>query len=457
MEDPDSDPHLYSFKILLSVLSGNMSAGLIIGIVVVFLLLFFSAMISGSEIAFFSFSPANLKHLRDNETSNNRIILSLLDLPKRLLATILISNNFVNVGIVILSSYLINETFNFTDFPVLGFIIEVVVITTFILLFGEIIPKIYAAQKPVLFATIMAKPLRFMTKLFYPLSILLVKFTSVIDKRIARKGVDVSMSDLSDAIDITADENMDEADTKILKGIVRFTDIDVREIMKSRVDVTALDMETPFNEVLETIIESGYSRIPVFEETFDNVKGVLYIKDLLPHLDEKDDYDWLSLLRKPFFVPENKKINDLLKEFQEKKIHLAIIVDEYGGTSGIVTLEDILEEIVGEISDEFDTEEDEVDYKKIDDKTYLFEGKTSINDFCKITGLDDDTFDDIKGESDSLAGLILELEGEIPEKGSSITFKNFVFEVNTVDERRIKKIRVTINDNETDENVQDDK
>jgi len=457
LEDPDSDPHLYSFKILLSVLSGNMSAGLIIGIVVVFLLLFFSAMISGSEIAFFSFSPANLKHLRDNETSNNRIILSLLDLPKRLLATILISNNFVNVGIVILSSYLINETFNFTDFPVLGFIIEVVVITTFILLFGEIIPKIYAAQKPVLFATIMAKPLRFMTKLFYPLSILLVKFTSVIDKRIARKGVDVSMSDLSDAIDITADENMDEADTKILKGIVRFTDIDVREIMKSRVDVTALDMETPFNEVLETIIESGYSRIPVFEETFDNVKGVLYIKDLLPHLDEKDDYDWLSLLRKPFFVPENKKINDLLKEFQEKKIHLAIIVDEYGGTSGIVTLEDILEEIVGEISDEFDTEEDEVDYKKIDDKTYLFEGKTSINDFCKITGLDDDTFDDIKGESDSLAGLILELEGEIPEKGSSITFKNFVFEVNTVDERRIKKIRVTINDNETDENVQDDK
>ena len=378
--------------------------------------------------------------------------MSLLDKPKQLLATILISNNFVNVGIVILSSYLINAIFNFTGFPVLGFIIEVVVITTFILLFGEIIPKIFAAQKPVLFANIMAKPLRFLAKLFYPLSILLVKFTSVIDKRIERKGVDVSMSDLSDAIDITADENMDEEDTKILKGIVRFTDIDVKEIMKSRVDVTALDAETSFKEVLNTIIESGYSRIPVFEETFDNVKGILYIKDLLPHLDEKDDYNWLTLLRKPFFVPENKKINDLLKEFQDKKIHLAIVVDEYGGTSGIVTMEDILEEIVGEIADEFDAPEDEVDYEKIDDSTYLFEGKTSINDFCKIVGIDDDIFDEVKGESDSLAGLILELEGEIPEKGSNTTFKNFVFEVYTVDERRIKKIKVTINEIEEDEN-----
>ena len=429
-----------------------MSAGLIIGIVTVFLLLFFSAMISGSEIAFFSFSPANLKQIRENETGINKIIMSLLDKPKQLLATILISNNFVNVGIVILSSYLINAIFNFTGFPVLGFIIEVVVITTFILLFGEIIPKIFAAQKPVLFANIMAKPLRFLAKLFYPLSMLLVKFTSVIDKRIERKGVDVSMSDLSDAIDITADENMDEEDTKILKGIVRFTDIDVKEIMKSRVDVTALDAETSFKEVLNTIIESGYSRIPVFEETFDNVKGILYIKDLLPHLDEKDDYNWLTLLRKPFFVPENKKINDLLKEFQDKKIHLAIVVDEYGGTSGIVTMEDILEEIVGEIADEFDAPEDEVDYEKIDDSTYLFEGKTSINDFCKIVGIDDDIFDEIKGESDSLAGLILELEGEIPEKGSNTTFKNFVFEVYTVDERRIKKIKVTINEIEEDEN-----
>jgi gliding motility-associated protein GldE len=429
-----------------------MSVGLIIGLAVVLLLLFFSAMISGSEIAFFSFSPANLKQVRENDSGINRIILALLDKPKRLLATILIVNNFVNVGIVILSSYLINEIFNFIDFPVLGFIIEVVVITTFILLFGEIIPKIFAAQKPILFATLMAKPLRFLAKLFYPLSILLVKFTSVIDKRIERKGVDVSMSDLSDAIDLTSDENMDEDDTKILKGIVRFTDIDVKEIMKSRVDVTALEAETPFKKILEIIIDSGHSRIPVFEETFDNVKGILYIKDLLPHLNEKDDYDWLSLLRKPFFVPENKKINDLLKEFQDKKIHLAIVVDEYGGTSGIVTLEDILEEIVGEITDEFDAPEDEVDYKKINDSTYLFEGKTSINDFCKIVGIDDDIFDEVKGESDSLAGLILELEGEIPEKGSNTSFKNFVFEVYTVDERRIKEIKVTINEIEEDEN-----
>lgn len=452
MEDPDSDPHLYSFKILVAVLNGNISVGLIIGLIVVLLLLFFSAMISGSEIAFFSFSPVNLKQIKDNESGSNKIILALLDIPKRLLATILISNNFVNVGIVILSSYMINETFDFTGFPVLGFIIEVIVITTFILLFGEIIPKIFAAQKPVLFATIMAKPLRFLIKFFYPISILLVKFTSIIDRRIEKKGVDVSMSDLSEAIDLTTDENMDEEDTKLLKGIVRFTDIDVKEIMKSRVDVTALDAETPFKEILKVIIESGYSRIPVYEETFDNIKGILYIKDLLPHLDEEDNYDWLSLLRKPFFVPENKKINDLLKEFQDKKIHLAIIVDEYGGTSGIVTMEDILEEIVGEIVDEFDAPEDEVDYKKIDDKTYLFEGKTSINDFCKIVGLDDDVFDDIKGESDSLAGLILELEGEIPEKGSSTTYMNFVFMVETVDQRRIKKIRVTVNEADDEDN-----
>ncbi len=450
MEDPDSDPHLYSFKILLSVLNGNMSVSLVIGLVVVLLLLFFSAMISGSEIAFFSFSPANLKQVRESDSGRNRIILALLDMPKRLLATILIVNNFVNVGIVILSSYLINEIFNFIEFPVFGFIIEVIVITSFILLFGEIIPKIFAAQKPVLFASIMAKPLHFLAALFYPLSILLVKSTSVIDKRIAKKGVDVSMSDLSDAIDITSDENMDEDDTKILKGIVRFTDIDVKEIMKSRVDVTALDAETPFKKILELIIDSGYSRIPVFEETFDNVKGILYIKDLLPHLNENDDYDWLLLLRKPFFVPENKKINDLLKEFQDKKIHLAVVVDEYGGTSGIITMEDILEEIVGEITDEFDSPEDEVDYKKIDDRTYLFEGKTSINDFCKIVGIDDDIFDEVKGESDSLAGLILELEGEIPEKDSSTTFNNFVFKVVTVDQRRIKKVRVTIKEDDGD-------
>ncbi len=450
MEDPDSDPHLYSFKILLSVLNGNMSVSLIIGLAVVLLLIFFSAMISGSEIAFFSFSPANLKQVRESDSGRNRIILALLDMPKRLLATILIVNNFVNVGIVILSSYLINEIFNFIEFPVFGFIIEVIVITSFILLFGEIIPKIFAAQKPVLFASIMAKPLHFLAALFYPLSILLVKSTSVIDKRIAKKGVDVSMSDLSDAIDITSDENMDEDDTKILKGIVRFTDIDVKEIMKSRVDVTALDAETPFKKILELIIDSGYSRIPVFEETFDNVKGILYIKDLLPHLNEKDDYNWLLLLRKPFFVPENKKINDLLKEFQDKKIHLAVVVDEYGGTSGIITMEDILEEIVGEITDEFDSPEDEVDYKKIDDRTYLFEGKTSINDFCKIVGIDDDIFDEVKGESDSLAGLILELEGEIPEKDSSTTFNNFVFKVVTVDQRRIKKVRVTIKEDDGD-------
>jgi gliding motility-associated protein GldE len=279
----------------------------------------------------------------------------------------------------------------------------------------------------------------------YPLSTVLVKSTSFIDKRMIRKGPQISRSELSEAIDITTDDEIQEEERKILQGIVRFGDIDVTEIMRSRTDVMAIDVEMHFDDLYKLILESGFSRIPVYQESIDKIDGMLYIKDLLPHLDEPDDFYWQVLIRPAFFVPENKKINDLLKEFQTKKIHFAIVVDEYGGTSGIVTLEDVLEEIVGEISDEFDSREDDIQFKKIEENKYLFEAKTMLNDFCKILDIDDNIFDDVKGDSDSLGGLILELLGEIPEKAEIISFNNFVFMIESVDNRRIKEVLVTIN------------
>lgn len=401
-------------------------------------------MISGSEIAFFSLNPTQLNSLRSKTTKTNSIILSHLQIPKRLLATILITNNFINVGIVILSAYVSASLFNFSGFPILGFIIEVISITIILLLFGEIMPKIYANQKPVVFASIMARPLSLLIKIFYPLSSLLVRTTNFIDKKLASQNREITMSELSEAIDITADDNATVDETKILKGIVKFTDIEVSEIMRSRMDVVSIDSEIDFMEVIKVVTESGYSRIPVYTETFDKIDGILYVKDLLPHLDKKKDFNWRQLIRPALFVPENKKINDLLQEIQEKKIHLAVVVDEYGGTSGVVTLEDVLEEIVGEITDEFDSKEDEIGYNKIDDNNYVFEGKTSINDFCKIIGIDDDMFDEIKGEADSIAGLMLELLGKIPEKNTTTNFKEFEFKALTVDKRRIKMVHITI-------------
>lgn len=409
-----------------------------------------SAILSGSEVAYFSLNPSQLKDIRSKETKISKLILSHLDIPKRLLATILITNNFVNVGIVILSAYVSRQIFDFSNFPILGFIIEVAVITGILLLFGEIMPKIYANHKPVSFASIMARPLSFLIKIFYPFSSLLVRTTRLVDKKMAASSLNLSMSEISEAIDITVDEDTTEEDTKILKGIVKFSDIEVKEIMRSRMDVVSVDSEITFKELIKIVVDSGYSRIPVFTETFDNVNGILYVKDLLPHLTKDAEFSWIDLLRPAFFVPENKKINDLLQEFQEKKIHMAIVVDEYGGTSGIITLEDVIEEIIGEITDEFDTPEDEVGYRKINDNTYIFEAKTSINDFCKITGDDDNIFDEIKGDSDSLAGIVLEQLGEIPDKGTIFSYRNFDFAILAVDKRRIKQIKVIIKDNVDD-------
>lgn len=443
MEDPDSDPHIQLLYILGTVVSGSLTPGTITGIVIMLLLLAASAAISGSEIGFFSLSPAQLNELRNDNSNSSRIIRQLLESPKRLLATILIANNFVNVAIVMISTFLMNEFFDFAQSPLLGFFIQVIAVTSLLLLFGEIMPKIFAAQYPVQMAYSMAAPMIFLKSLFSPLSTLLVKSTDIIDNRIARKGHEITIDDLSEALDITtAGTNTPEEEKKILKGIVKFGDIAVKEIMRSRIDVTAVDEKTPFAKLLAIILEAGYSRIPVFSESFDNVTGILYIKDLLPHLNQQGEFNWQELQRPAFFVPENKRISDLLHEFQTRKIHMAIVVDEYGGTSGLVTMEDILEEIVGEINDEFDSETDTIHFLKIDENTYIFEGKTLLNDFCKALEIEDRIFAEAKGESDTLAGLMLELAGKIPEKNETISFGDFTFMAETVDNRRIKRVKV---------------
>ena len=326
----------------------------------------------------------------------------------------------------------------------LFFILQVVVITSVILIFGEIIPKIYANKEPLVISNLMVRPLKVLIMLFKPLSIVLVRSTSVIDKKLGAKGHNISMSELSDAIDLTVDETAPEEEKMILKGIAKFGEIEASEIMQSRVNVTAIDSTISFSNMMKIVLESGFSRIPVYEETFDKVLGILYIKDLLPHIDKKEKPDWINLVRPAFFVPENKRINDLLQEFREKKIHLAIVVDEYGGTSGIITLEDIIEEIVGDISDEFDTEEHQFKFRKISANSYMFEAKTPLNDLCKIIEIEDDFFDDVKGESDSLGGLILEMEGVIPAKNTVVSYKQFEFTITDSDSRKINEVKVKI-------------
>ncbi|MFW5705652.1 MAG: gliding motility-associated protein GldE [Bacteroidota bacterium] len=416
----------------------------IIGLVAMLVLIACSALISGSEIAFFSLGPNQLNVLRATKSKSSQLIINLLDRPKRLLATILIANNFVNVAIVILSSYIISKLINLALYPLLSFLIQVVVVASLLLILGEIIPKIYSSYKPLKFAEMMARPLKTLISVFYPLSSLLVRSTTFIDKRMGRVSAQLSMSELSEAFELTSENGAPEEERKILKGIVKFGDIDTKEIMKSRVDVTAVDVATNYMQLLEIILDAGYSRIPAYQDHFDRIIGILYVKDLLPHLDKGADFEWAKLLRPAFFVPENKKISDLLQEFQQKKIHMAVVVDEYGGTSGIVTLEDIIEEIVGDISDEFDTEEDEISYKKLDDSNYLFEGKTLLNDLCKILEIDDRVFENVKGDSETLAGLILELEGKIPKVNESTKFQNFEFKIRKVDNRRIEQIHVKI-------------
>jgi len=428
-------------SLLVTIFSGVelqlFSVDVLLSFIAILLLLIFSAFISGAEVAYFSLTPAELESLENNDVQN------LLKKPNELLATILIANNFINVGIVVISAYLSSIAITFPTDSSLEFVFQVVVITFLLVLFGEITPKVYANNNAVNFSLRMKKPLLFLKKLFYPLSYVLVTTTDFIDKKLAIKQTEISIEEMSKALDITEHSSKEE-ERRILRSIVEFGNTDVKEIMKSRVDVLAIDKTTNFSEVLKIIIRSGYSRIPVFEKQFDNVLGILYIKDLIPHLNKDDEFDWVKLCRTPYFIPETKMINDLLKEFQLKKNHIAIVVDEYGGTSGIVTLEDVLEEIVGEINDEFDV--DDNIYSKLDERNYIFEGKISLNDFLKAVKGKIDSFDAIKGESDSLAGLVLEVEGKIPKIGSVCKIPPYTMTIESVDLRKVKRIKVTIDE-----------
>jgi putative hemolysin len=414
-----------------------------IGVSGLIILLIASALVSGSEVAFFSLSPADLNQIGKGQTRASKIVNQLLEDQERLLATILVANNLINIAIIILATIITNLLVDFSSVPATGFFFQVVVITFMLLLFGEILPKLYANHKPSEFSLMMSYPLFILNKLLQPVSWLLIVSGSLVYNKKSHKKENISINDLSHALDIAA-PSMHE-DKMILKGIVDFGNTAVTDIMKPRMDVVAVNISTCLNKLISIIIESGYSRIPVYSETFDNVKGILYVKDLLPHHQKGDSFRWQTLIRPPYFVPETKKINFLLKEFQTQKIHMAVVVDEYGGTTGIVTMEDILEEIVGEISDEFDLEE--LYFSKLDDRNYIFEGKTPLNDFYKIFNLSQDVFDEIKGDADTLAGLILEYQGEIPEKNKKIFYKHFEFKIESADNRRIKQIRVCINKN----------
>ena len=412
-----------------------------VGLIVILILLLCSALISGSEVAYFSLSPAEKQKIEGRSTKKNIYILKNLESPEQLLATLLVANNFLNVGVVILSSFTIDHLVDFTKAPLLGFVFQVIIITFFILLVAEIIPKVYTNKHPLKFALFISMPLYYLIKILKPFNALLILSTSFLKKRMHSFNQHISVDQLSEALELTS-LNESKEDKEILKGIVKFGNKSVADIMHSRVDVVAADIKDSFLKILNLITETGFSRIPVYSDTFDTIKGILYIKDILPHVHKGAAFRWQSLIRPPFYVPETKKIDDLLEEFQKGKVHMAIVVDEYGGSSGIVTLEDILEEIVGEITDEFD--EEEKFYTKISENNYLFDGKTIIDDFLKVVGAEDSLLDEIKGEADTLAGLILELKGEIPLKNDIIYCKNFVFTIDSVDNRRIKQIKVEV-------------
>ena len=432
---------LYFNVIHTAIVVNHVDSSMIAGSITLALLLLASGMVSGSEVAYFSLRPEDLEKLRNSRNTKEQIVTEMFGIPDKLLSTILVANNTINVTIVLLSAFLSTRLFDFSATPVLGFIVEAVVITFILLFFGEILPKVFASRNNLTFALRMAYPLRWMIKILNPVTSFLVVSTSFVKKRTKKRKQEISLDDLSDALKLTTDE-LDE-DKKILKGIVNFGNINVNAIMCPRIDVTAVDIESLFSQIIPIIIDSGFSRIPVYSGSFDNVKGILYAKDVLPHMQKDDNFRWQTLLRPPYFVPETKKINELLKEFQLNKIHLAVVIDEYGGTSGIITLEDILEEIVGEITDESD--DDEILYRKINDNTYVFQGKILLNDFEKLLNIDEDLFDIAKGESETLAGLILELTGEIPKKNQVIQFGIFTFTIESADKRRIKEIRVEIN------------
>ncbi len=435
------EPSPYSELLFAGI---NLSTTLI-NFLILSILLMLSAFASSSESAYFSLGPKEKENLKNDDSKGAQTALKLLEKPKELLATLLILNNFVNIGIVILSSFLLDELFPLNEGnKAVRFFVDVVAITFMLLLIGEVIPKIYANKNAELLARRFSI-LIYSLKAFPPIKVLtklLVSGTKLMHRLAKNRGVNITTDELEQALALTKEDNSSDGEHKILEGIVKFGNTEACQIMKPRMDVFAIDENLAFDQVLKTILEAGYSRIPVYSESFDDIKGILYIKDLLPHIEEKEHFKWFELLRKPYFVPENKKIDDLLKEFQTMKMHMAIVVDEYGGSSGVVTLEDILEEIVGDITDEFD--EDEIVYTKIDDKTYLFEGKITLVDFYKVIDIDGKEFELQKGDAETLGGFIIEKAGRILMNNEFIIVENTKFIVESSDKRRIKMIKVSL-------------
>ena len=438
--DP-GEPHSSIYLDLLLPWNFNV----LIGIFIMLILLLLSALISGSEVAYYSLSPQDKKTLEEDTSKSSQRVLELFKKPKTLLATILIGNNLVNVAIIILSSLLMKMLFNFEGSELLGFIIQVVAVTLIILMVGEISPKVYATKNAMRLALIMGSALTFMSKLFYPPARVLVVGTRKIDQRAKEQndsGNFITADELNHALELTTDNTTGADEKRILSGIVKFGSTEVRQVMTPRIDVICFDTKTTYKQLQTEIVEHGFSRIPIFEDSFDNVVGILYVKDLLNHLHAPDDFDWKPLLRNPSFVTENKKLDDLLREFQDDKNHMAVVVDEYGGSSGVISLEDIIEEIVGEISDEFDDEE--LIYTKIDENNYVFEGKAALIDVYRVLDITGEKFEAAKGDSDSLAGFILELTGKIPQKNERIRFEHYLFTIEAADKRRVKRVKVTI-------------
>ncbi len=431
------DPDPPSLKALFFTIDFSV----VTGIALLFLLLFFSALVSGAEVALFSLTRTDIDEGLEAKSKRIQIISRLLERPKKLLATILVANNFINIAIVILFAYLGEFMFEEITSAILRFILEVVIVTFLILLFGEILPKIYASRNRVKFATFMAYPLNILDIIFSPLSLPMRSVTIAIQNKLGKQKSNLSVDQLSQALRLTSEDDTTKEEQKILQGIVSFGNTDTKQVMRPRIDIFALSVDQKYTEIMEEIVENGYSRIPVYKDNIDKIQGILYVKDLLPYIERKQ-FDWTTLLREPFFVPENKKLDDLMAEFQEKKVHLAVVVDEYGGTSGLISLEDIIEEIVGDISDEFDDED--LKYSKLDDHNFVFEGKTALKDFYKIIKVEDETvFEENKGEAETVAGFVLEISKNFPKLNSKINFKNYVFTIEALDKKRIKFVKFT--------------
>ena len=421
----DSEPSL--------TLLANLDINLLFGSIAIVFFLFCSAMVSAAEIALFSLTQNDLKILSEEDASKANLISKLLQRPKKLLATILVVNNFSHIGVVII--------FAAIQSPLIKFIVEVILITFLILLFGEVLPKVYASRNNIKFSKFIAHPLTILDKLLSPISLPMRAVTVFLHEKLGKQKTSISVDQLSQALELTSSEDTTSDEQKILEGIVSFGNTDTKQVMSPRIDVFAIEIDETFAEICPKIIDKGYSRIPVYKESIDHIEGILFVKDLIPHINKKE-FDWNKLMREPFFVPENKKLDDLLKDFQRMKSHLAVVVDEYGGTSGLVSLEDVIEEIVGDISDEFDDEN--LNFSQIDDKNFLFEGKINLKDFYRIIDVDEEAFENRKGEAETLAGFILEILGNFPKKGQKIHFSNVYFTIEVVDKKRIKQLKVTL-------------